>query len=63
MCFEQLIFAYTIWGPVSGVMNTLLWYADSKDKTIRYMAEMRLLLGLSTGVPGFIIALCTYNLV
>lgn len=51
---------YAFWGPLSGIMNTLLWYADSKDVEIEYMAEMRLVLGLSGGIPAIVIAVCIY---
>ena len=63
MCFSALLISYAFWGPISGVMNTLLWYADSKDVEIAYMAEMRLVLGLSTGIPALVIAACTYDLI
>jgi hypothetical protein len=62
MCSISLVAVYTFWGPISGIMNTLLWYADSKDVEISYMAEMRLLLGLSTGIPALVIAGCEYLL-
>jgi len=61
MCFSAFIIVYAFWGPISGIMNTLLWYADSKDVEISYMAEMRLVLGLSTGIPAIILAFCQYG--
>lgn len=62
MCFSSLVVAYTFWGPLSGLMNTLLWYADSKDVELDYMAEMRLLLGLSAGIPALVIGACQQGL-
>lgn len=62
MCSVSLVAVYTFWGPISGIMNTLLWYADSKDVEIAYMAEMRLFLGLSVGLPALVIAGCEYLL-
>jgi len=62
MCFDTFVVVYAFWGPLSGIANTILWYADSKDREISYMAEIRLILGLSTGIPAIIIAYCEYFL-
>ena len=62
MCFSALVISYAFWAPISGIINTLLWYADSKDVEIAYMAEMRLALGLSTGIPAIVLATCEYGL-
>ena len=60
MCFSTFIVFYAFWGPLAGIGNTLLWYADSKDLEIDYMPEIRLLLGLSGGIPAILIAGCEY---
>ena len=62
MCYDIFVLAYAFWGPLSGIANTVLWYADSKNVTVDYMPEMRLSLGLSTGIPAILIAYCEYFL-
>ena len=63
MCFSFLGVATAVWTPIAGITNTLLWYADSKDVEIAYMAEVRLILGLSVGFPALILAACKYGLI
>jgi hypothetical protein len=62
MCFDTLVVAYAFWGPLSGDGNTILWYADSKNRDVSYMPEMRLVLGLSAGLQALVIAYCEYFL-
>lgn len=63
MCFYTFGLFYAFWGPLAGIINTVLWYADSKDVEIPYMAEMRLVLGLSMGIPAILLAACTYGFI
>ena len=57
---DLLVIFTAFWGPLAGIFNTLLWYADSKDVEVAYMPEMRLFLGLSGGTPALLIAGCQY---
>lgn len=60
MCLKLFVIGYAFWAPLATISNTLLWYADSKEITISYMAEMRLVIGLSGGIPALILATCKY---
>jgi hypothetical protein len=62
MCVIYVVVFSAFWGPIAGILNTILWYADSKDVEIEYMPEMRLVLGVSGSMFPLALAFCKYVL-
>lgn len=58
MCWAILPIYVTVTTPLAGLFSSTLWYLDSKDYELPYMAEMRYGAVLVTGIPALFLALC-----